>query len=81
MTLICYESGTPELTGVYACRVPYNGVDKDSGLLEDIFLTWFEEAWWYMSSDAKYRGEVLGWVGPLQRKMESKNEHSQSAAY
>lgn len=56
----------PTTTGVYACRVP---MDQCPGLYEDKFLMWFEGNWSYLSSDAKYRGEVTGWIGPLQRRM------------
>lgn len=66
MPLITYNQGDPTETGVYACRVP---CDYDDFLQEDIFLMWFEGRWGYQRSDQNYRGEVLGWVGPLQRRV------------
>ncbi len=65
--VIKYKTGSPKARGVYACRVPKFGVQ---GLLEDVFLFWQENKWWYLSSDQGYRGTVLGWIGPLQRKMD-----------
>jgi hypothetical protein len=64
--MITYTTDTdPTQTGVYACRVPMD----DSVLMEDKFLMWFEGRWSYPGSDQRYRGEVIGWVGPLQRKI------------
>lgn len=69
MALIPYNiEGDPTETGVYACRVPMN---ECPDLLEDRFLMWFDGSWGYLRSDAKYRGPVLGWIGPLQRRMPS----------
>lgn len=56
----------PTETGVYACRVPH---PQAPVLLIDKFLMWFQGEWSYMGSDQIYRGEVIGWVGPLQRKI------------
>lgn len=65
MPMISYNtSGPPTETGVYACRVPMDGV-----LLDDLFLLWSEGAWSYLCSDQRYRGQMLGWIGPLQRRM------------
>ena len=61
---LAYSTGQPSRTGVYACRVR---IDYAPDLLEDIFLMWFEDRWWYCRSDQRYRGEVLGWLGPLPR--------------
>ena len=58
--------GNPTAVGVYACRVP-DPVDKD--LLKDIFLMWYDGRWTYLYSDQRYRGTVLGFIGPLQRKL------------
>lgn len=54
----------PAERGVYACRIPH---DID-GLYDDEFLIWFD-GWFYCGSDQKFRGEVVGWIGPLQRRM------------
>jgi len=62
--MIYYEKGDPDTVGVYACRV-----DGDGLILEDKFLVWHRDRWWYPKSDQNFRGTVLGWVGPLQRKM------------
>lgn len=64
--LVQYDRGTPAHTGVYACRVPHRIAE---GLKEDIFLLWFDGHWSYLGSDQRYRGEVLGFVGPLARKL------------
>ena len=56
----------PTQTGVYACRV----LDELlTGMLADKFLIWMDSkrAWYYPRSDQIYRGDVLGWIGPLQR--------------
>lgn len=65
--LVQYNRGTPQFTGVYACRVPL----RDSVLCEDRFLVWMndEKRWYYPSSDQRFRNEVKGWVGPLQRRI------------
>jgi len=67
MPLIQYNiEDDPIETGVYACRVPMDGCPT---LLEDEFLMWHNGSWGYLSSDQKYRGPVIGWIGPLQRRM------------
>lgn len=67
MSLINYNTtGDPVMPGVYACRVP---MDECPGLYEDKFLVWSEGDWCHKNSDQTYRGEVTGWIGPLQRKM------------
>jgi hypothetical protein len=65
ITIKYNTSEDPKYVGVYACRIPHNS----SLLLEDKFLMWIDNKWWYPGSDQKYRGEVLGWIGPLQRKI------------
>lgn len=69
MPPIEYNIGTPTESGVYACRLPLYGTN---GLHEDKFLTWAEGRWCYPGSDQGYRGEVTGWIGPLQRRMKPK---------
>lgn len=65
--MISYKTGcNPEERGVYACRIENPDVPQ---LLKDVFLMWFDNQWGYTGSDQKYRGEVLGWIGPLQRKL------------
>lgn len=67
MPVIAYEcDADPTESGVYACRVPMDGVP---GFLQDRFLMWLEGAWSYPGSDQKYRGPVIGWIGPLQRRL------------
>lgn len=66
--MILYETERdPEAVGVYACRIP----DSDTGglLMTDIFLMWYAGKCGYLGSDQRYRGEVLGWIGPLQRRL------------
>jgi len=60
--VISYNIGTKIPShGMYACRV----VGATANLLEDRFLQWDANGW---SQDGiKFRGEVVGWVGPLQR--------------
>jgi hypothetical protein len=66
MKMICYNTeNDPDERGVYACRVPH----EMPGLHQDKFLMWMDEKWWHLGSDQNYRGEVTGWIGPLQRKM------------
>lgn len=65
--LVRYTTGVdPTTVGVYACRVPMDGPSR---LLDDEFLLWSDGSWYYCGSDQQYRGQVLGWVGPLQRRM------------
>jgi hypothetical protein len=65
-TLIPYNQGTPVYTGVYACRL----CELDNpAFLEDAFLMWHDGEWSYLRSDQRCRREVLGWIGPLQRKI------------
>lgn len=60
-----YRAGNPVVTGVYACRVPD---DEICGYFDDLFLMWLDGKWGYLGSDQKYRGEVVGWIGPLARR-------------
>lgn len=69
MSLVKYNTTSdPTTTGVYACRIPDKVAPE---LLADEFLLWDAKAakWCYLRSDQTYRGTVLGWVGPLQRKL------------
>lgn len=66
MALIAYNTtGAPTENGVYACRVPHKHIPE---LCADEFFMWYDGRWKYCGSDQKYRGEVLGWIGPLQRR-------------
>jgi len=66
MSVICYTIDyDPDERGVYAVRVPH---DIAPGLHEDKFLLW-DGDWFHLGSDMRYRGEVTGWIGPLQRRM------------
>ena len=64
--LVRYSRVPPTVTGVYACRVP---MIEAPSLSEDLFLMWYEGDWYYLRSDQRCRREVLGWVGPLERKL------------
>lgn len=56
----------PSKPGVYACRIQ----DRDiPDLFEDIFFTWSSKKWHYPGSDQTFRGKVLGWIGPLDRRL------------
>ena len=70
--VILYNGGDPVETGVYACRVPS---DRMPGLHDDKFLMWFEGRWSYPGSDQNYRGDVDGWIGPLQRRMKPRTNN------
>lgn len=63
--MIEYQKGTPTEMGVYAVRVYDEEIDW---IVRDAFLLWYEGSWEYLGSDQRYRGEVLGWLGPLARK-------------
>lgn len=56
----------PTEKGVYACRVI---TDDAIFWLDDVFLLWDGENWCHLRSNQLYRGDVIGWIGPLQRKM------------
>ena len=61
---IKYNTGfNPSEKGVYACRIPS---DILADFCEDKFLLWYD-GWCYLGSDQNYRGEVVGWLGPLER--------------
>jgi hypothetical protein len=67
MKMIRYNTeNDPDERGIYACRVP---ADNLPGFHTDKFLMWFKDEWSHIGSDQKYRGEVTGWIGPLQRRM------------
>jgi|MudIll2142460700_1097286.scaffolds.fasta_scaffold948933_1 hypothetical protein len=53
----------PVADGVYACRV---GTDL---LIEDVFLVWMDDRWWHLASALQCKEEVLGWIGPLARRV------------
>jgi hypothetical protein len=62
-----YTTGrNPATNGVYACRCPRKLFD--SVLKEDYFLTYLNGKWYHVGSDQAFRGEVSGWIGPLNRK-------------
>jgi len=67
--LITYKTtGKPQEHGVYACRV--NGSVGGKATVEDKFLSWTgERGWYHCGSDQRFRGQVLGYIGPLQRKL------------
>lgn len=56
-----YTTGVPDWMGVYACRV------ATDYMIDDRFLVWMDNEWWYVGSAEKCRYEVLGWIGPLAR--------------
>ena len=60
-----YQHGDPTENGVYACRVDHSFM---SGLMEDIFLLWYDGKWTHLGSDQGFRGDVW-WIGPLPRKI------------
>ena len=73
--MINYETqGDPLKSGVYACRIPSEALP---GLCEDKFLMWYQGKWGYLGSDLWYRGKVVGWLGPLPRVHELKEEPPQ----
>lgn len=68
MELTYEEFVNPDVTGVYACRVPMlDRQGEPTGMAVDVFLMWFEGRWCHTGSDQFFRGEVLGWIGPLPR--------------
>lgn len=66
---IKYQQGRPPDTGVYAVRAE-DVRQPGSGFLQDYILMWFLGKWWYLGSDAQFRGTVAGWIGPLPRKID-----------
>lgn len=78
MTVVPYVIGQdPTETGVYACRVPH-GYAK--GFHTDVFLMWMDGRWSHVGSDQNYRGDVTGWIGPLQRRMTDRASAQGAAA-
>ena len=51
-----YQHGDPTENGVYACRVDHSFM---SGLMEDIFLLWYDGKWTHLGSDQGFRGGCL----------------------
>lgn len=67
MSVIEYTVGErPAESGVYACRVQS---DVGPSWLEDKFLLWDGQSWWHLRSSIQYRDDVIGWIGPLQRRL------------
>lgn len=54
------NKGLPEKFGMY---VVYVFLIKS--IIERKLLMFCNDVWFYPSSDQKYRGEILGWIGPL----------------
>jgi len=65
--LVEYNRGEPEKPGVYACRIPDDNFSGTTDWCKDVFLVWIDDRWGFPGSDQNYRGEVVGWIGPLQR--------------
>ena len=65
---VTYTRADPRYTGVYAVRVPLDFC-MTNPLHEDKFLYWNNDVkdWYYLSSTERYRGTVIGWIGPLER--------------
>ena len=61
-----YRQGTPEGPGVFSCRVHYAEVKP---LMQDCFLVWAVNSWYWPISNEKFNGTVFGWVGPLDRRL------------
>lgn len=63
-----YKTSAPDVVGVYATRVPIDGVgSRGFPMYEDRFMYWDGKRWCYLYSDQNYRGEVLCHLGPLPR--------------
>ena len=55
------QTGTPTKQGMY---IIYEG-DSFPGLPHKQLMMWINNRWGYPSSTENYRGNVLGWIGPL----------------
>lgn len=64
---ITYQTGTPDKTGVYACRVESVDGLPEPFDVEDKFLMWHDNRWWHIGSSQSFRPQVYGWIGPLER--------------
>ena len=64
-----YSKGTPEETGIYAVRTPVLPVItvRSEQLCEDAFMYWDGRHWSHVGSSLNFRGEVIGFIGPLRR--------------
>jgi hypothetical protein len=56
------NQGSPEEPGLY---VAYVRSGFTTSYAEKMLLMNIDGRWGYPSSDQNYRGEVLGWIGPL----------------
>lgn len=62
--LLKYRTGEPIFSGVYACRVRKEGVTVDA------FVVRNDGRWVvYSAGYEPFFGNVLGWLGPLQRRI------------
>lgn len=59
------QNSLPLKEGVYVCKIE----GTVPNLFEDVFLTWFKGNWFQCFSELKFKGKVLGWIGPLPRKL------------
>lgn len=64
--IVKYQTGTPEQTGVYACRA------EDPACLQlqtDKFMLWRNDRWHHPGTGIQFPhyAKVLGWIGPLSR--------------
>lgn len=56
------QTGDPTENGTYVAYIRHEFVAKYS---DKLLLMWINGKWGHRMSDQWYRGEVLGWVGPL----------------
>lgn len=65
-----YNVGVPWTPGVYACRVVnVTGETMSNGekiVCHDLFLLFHENDFYYLGG-GRFRGEIIGWIGPLPR--------------
>lgn len=63
--MIVYKSGDPDRVGVYACRFIADVGEQDQ------FLEWDGAHWRWARNyvPLQEQGRVVGWIGPLQRKL------------
>ncbi len=63
--LLKYRTGNPVFSGVYACRV-----QREGSTVVDAFIVRNDGRWVvYGANYEPFFGNVLGWLGPLQRRI------------
>jgi len=73
-----YKEGNPPTAGMY---LAYVDDQFQTTFAARILLLWHGRQWNYPMSDARYRGHVYGWIGPLPVMRFADDEESEAQGY